>query len=315
MAEAASWDTLVLNLERNRAAPHIKLLIVRDHLTRGGSNREASTAAIAALLRAGLLDGGEGATLLEESQVPSPPASPPSETLSSEQVEVVADGGCCATVISLFDTPTFEHIKTYLDSILLLTTLMFGFCASFLISFGSDDLEAADARWVAWCTNTTTRQLPRMDAWCDGLDVVPADADAASSWTGRPSYVFGERAIWTYGSLSMAIALAWTQYICLLAFRLDTASDAVRARWWKLFQWPCHVAMGLFLVGASWFVYTLSITMRIVFTADIELLLAGASFGLWELVQTVGWIVAGVFLGTCALNLGMCAVWHRYPIV
>ena len=53
--------------------------------------------------------------------------------------------------------PTAETIKTYMDTILLLTTLLFGFAAAFFLSFETEVLTDADARWAAWCTNSTIR--------------------------------------------------------------------------------------------------------------------------------------------------------------
>lgn len=316
--------SLVDDVRRNACSRRVKLLLVREHL-RTAQGLAARDAILAVLCRENLLQSQDVADLLEQpmpmsSPLPSPPPTPPGGGIvASEDVGVLStlDGTLCSAILSPFSkTPSAEHVKTYLDTIMLLTTLMFGFGASFLVSFSSDDLEAADTRWLNWCSNATIRALPRLDGWCDGVALgYVSDAPsgrASSSWVSRPSLVFGQRAIWTYGILASSLALAWLQYILLLGFRLDTASDAVRTRWWRLFQWPAHAAMGLFFLGTLYFGWTISVVMRIVFTVDIELLLSGETSGLWDLVQTAGWTVALLLASVAALDVGLCGAWHCF---
>ena len=54
---------------------------------------------------------------------------------------------------SFVDPVTPAQVKAYIETILLLATLMFAFAASYLCSFSYDDLTAADARWIALCRN------------------------------------------------------------------------------------------------------------------------------------------------------------------
>lgn len=258
--------------------------------------------------------------LAERSQplVPSPPPSPPEHKTSTAHVSVeTASSTFTAVLASLFfSVPSAEHIKTYLDTLMLLTTLMFGFGASLLYSFDAEHLEDADKRWYGWCTNGTIRALPRIDDWCTGVEVSAAtDVDTDpnevlnSAWE-RPSVVFGQRAMATYGLLAASLTVAMTQYTLFLAFRLDTASDAVRDRWWRFFQWPCHVSFALFILGSFYFVYCNAAVTRLVFTADVPMLLAGAPDGLWHQVQVaMGTVAVGWVVVICA-DAGLLGVWR-----
>ena len=102
---------------------------------------------VARLLCAGSLDIDEAALLLgmadTQLAVPlqpslhlqlSPPASPPSPPSRNPERQTTT----WDLVVRLFygDTSA-EHIKSYLDTIMLLTTLMFGFGAGFLTSFST----------------------------------------------------------------------------------------------------------------------------------------------------------------------------------
>lgn len=244
----SSLDVLLSDLRRNDGASHVKLILVRQHIVHAGIDRDQL---LANLLRAGALSIEE-AVLLLDGEPPTPPPSPPSA--SSLEVEVVAPKDVKRQNVTkrwltpFFAEPSAEHIKTYLDTIMLLTTLMFGFGAGFLFSFGRDELDAADSRWLGWCTNTTVRALPGLEGWCEGVDVHwqgTDDLPFPPSWLERPSFVLGHRAVWTYVLLAMSLSLAVLEYLCMLSFRLDIAPDSVRQRWWLFFQWPCHVAMGL----------------------------------------------------------------------
>ena len=310
-----TWEELMQDLSHNQAHSRVKILCVRDYIH--SASIAGRNQVIARLLRSGALTGEEAATLLDDtSLVPSPPPSPPEPAAAVETSNVQIEGKpqslSAAAHEIFFSTPSAEHCKTYLDTIMLLTTLMFGFGASFLVSFGAEDLEAADARWFVWCTNSTIRELPRMSGWCDGIDTNGTDTStaAASAWTSRPSIIFGERSVLTFGTLATSLAMAWTQYIVLLGFRLDSASDAVRRKWWRLFQWPCHLAMGLFLIGSLCFGWTISVVMRIVFTTDVDLLLAGSEGGLWNTAQTINWVVVGLWIAVSVVDVILWLCWY-----
>ena len=208
--------------------------------------------------------------------------------------------------------PTAEHIKTYLDTILLLSTLMLGFAISFLVSFDPEVLAAADLRWLGWCTNSTIRSLPQMDRWCEGIDASqPMSNVLYYGWHSRPSHVLGERAIWTYGLLAMSLALAVVQYLFMLGFQVDRVSEYERRSWWIMFQWPCHLAMGLFVLGTVCFVYTNVIVVRVIFVSDVDLLLGGADGGLWMLVQIVSWLTMGLMATVILLNFSLYFAWRH----
>ena len=227
----------------------------------------------------------------------------------------VAPSIVAAARVVFLESPTADAIKTYLDTIMLLSTLMFGFAVAFLTSFSQQDLAAADERWHGWCTNSTIRALPRIDEWCGSGLVLSGNAPPLENfqhWRFRPSYVLGERAVFTYGFFAMSLALAVIQYLLMLGFRIDACSDEHRQKWWLFYQWPCHLAMAFFLVGLTFFVLTLSIVMRIIFVADVDLLLGGARHGVWSLVQTVGWTIAGLMAAQVVVNGGIwLVVWRR----
>jgi len=272
-----------------------QVLLVRDFLKRTGASRDS---VLAALLRAGTISSESAAALLQPVPPPSPPPSPPMEV----EVTTTRAVPSCRELLyhQICTSPSAEIIKTYLDTIMLLTTLLLGPGAAFLLSFETEALDAADARWIAYCANATIAALPGVGGWC---------TDVRSGH--YPSYVYGQRAIWAYGCLATALALAVFQYVLFLAFRLDAASTAVRDRWWCFFQWPCHAALLLFLVGAFLFVYTNSVVARLVFTVDIALLLDGSSGGLWQLVQTIGWLLFGFVAGVATIDGVLLVVWRQ----
>jgi len=313
-ADDSAFATLLGDLSRN--GHRVRRLILLDYLS---TAREPRAHLISRLCRANTISLSEAAELLEAppfSPPPSPPA--PEESMERSDQDAPASVSPAAVMDSLrwlfFSCPSAEHVKTYLDTIMLLSTLMLGFALGFLVSFETEALDAADLRWLQWCTNSTVRSLPRLGEWCDGLDVSqPLASLAFEGWFGRPSYVLGQRAIVTAYVLACSLGLAVVQYLFMLGFHMDECTAAERRSWWMLYQWPCHVAMGLFLVGTVLFVYTNSVVVRIIFVADVELLLGGASSGLWDFVQTAGWVTFGIVVGQAALNLGLWFVWRKRP--
>jgi hypothetical protein len=229
-----------------------------------------------------------------------------------------------ALAVPFVECPSADHIKTYMDTILLLTTLMLGFGVNFFSAFMTEDLDAADLRWYGWCRNETLRALPRIDSWCEGVVIANASLSATTeaedtglpelgglgAWRDRPSFLLGQRSVWAYATLAASLALALAQYMIMLAFRIDEAPDTVRARWWRFFQWPCHLAFGLFFVGTFFFVWSNAVGVRLVFTADMDRLVAGAEGGgVWDSVQTSLWTVFGLFVGVLVLDAGLWLRW------
>ena len=290
---------------------------MRDFLARTGATRESllTTALTLSELAVLLQDTPQphlppSSCLQAAAPSPSPPPSPPSPEAAEPGVDPpvkrqLAPNIPQALTWFFLSCPTAEHIKTYLDTILILSTLMLGFAVGFLVSFESEALADADARWLAWCTNSTTRSLPRMAEWCGSVDASQEASETAFlTWEERPSYVLGQRAILTYGLLAMSLAIAVVQYLFMLGAQLDHCPEHERAMWWRLYQWPCHLAMGLFVAGTFFLVYTSGVVVRILFVADIDMMLGGRGGGLWHLVQVVGWVAAGLTLGLVGVNLG-----------
>ena len=150
-----------------------------------------------------------------------------------------------------------------------------------------------------------------MEGWCEGIDV-DVDDSQWSTWASRPTYVVGLRSVVTFALLSMSLALGVAQYLCMLAFRLDTAADDVRQRWWRQYQWGCHAAVALFVAGTLSFGYTISVVTRIVFSPDVEMLLhyGGSSGGLFDLAQNLMLAVVAAFFGSFVVNLLLAGYWR-----
>ena len=202
--------------------------------------------------------------------------------------------------------PTAETIKTYMDTILLLTTLLFGFAAAFFLSFETEVLTDADARWAAWCTNSTIRELDRFERWCEGLSLSAGESEIAA-WANRPSQVLARRAIFTYSALAAALLTGIATYIPMVFAQLELHSEAARKRWWHLFQWPMHIAMFLFIAGGTCFGWTVPAVLRVIFPSDVEVMLAGGS-GNWLLVIDCQY--ASIWIGIIVAIVNSClGIW------
>lgn len=302
-----AFDTLVADLKRNVCAPEVVVLLVEHYIKRTG---EPGDRIIGQLLRAGHLSPVAAAMILEERAVPpSPPPSPPG-ALPGEFPPMAEQRK--STTLAFFvaapfvSAPSAEHIKMYMDTLLLLSTLLFGFSASFFVSFSASDLVDADDRWGAWCTNATIRALPRFDDWCGGLSLGASAADL-SRWDARPSQEFGKRAIYTYSALGTSLLVGIATYIPMTFAQLEKRTEAALRHWWHLFQWPMHASMILFIAGGACFGWTVSSLMRIVFPSDVDVMLVGKS-GTWILVGAFQYATMLVGLASLIINL-LLAVW------
>lgn len=84
--------------------------------------------------------------------------------------------------------PSGTAIKSYIETVILLSTLIFAFSTAYFGSFGREDLIAADQDWVSWCNNTNFADAVSHRGWCDDFDV--ADWE---SWTNLPSKCLANR--------------------------------------------------------------------------------------------------------------------------
>jgi len=304
-----AFDTLVADLKRNVCAPEVAVLLVQHYIKRTG---EPGDRIIGQLLRAGHLSPVAAAMILEERAVPPSPPPSPSGALPGEFPPTTAEQRKSLRTPLAFvgapflSAPSAEHIKMYMDTLLLLSTLLFGFSASFFVSFSASDLVDADDRWGAWCTNATIRALPRFDDWCGGLSL---DASAAelSRWDARPSQEFGKRAIYTYSALGTSLLVGIATYIPMTFAQLEKRTEAALRHWWHLFQWPMHASMVLFIAGGACFGWTVSSLLRIVFPSDVDVMLIGKS-GTWILVGVFQYATMLVGLAALIINL-LLAVW------
>ena len=101
------------------------------------------------------------------------------------------------TPTAIFCPQTSEHpsgaaIKSYIETVILLATLLFAFSTAYFGSFGREDLQSADADWVSWCNDTNFRNVEYVKnrGWCDGFDV-----DNWHAWPYIPSRDLGNRVL------------------------------------------------------------------------------------------------------------------------
>jgi hypothetical protein len=169
-------------------------------------------------------------------------------------------------------------LKTYLDTVLLMASLMLGFSASYLTSFDYEALNDADVRWVTWCRDETIAKFPLMDyrsstGYCHGIDqayydVWPIPSESANetimaNWKYLPSADLGYRICWTYSSLAASIFVAFCAYVTF-TFSDPESMPADEYKWWvRIFQWPIHVACLFFIIGVFLFCYANTLVYRL----------------------------------------------------
>ena len=134
-----------------------------------------------------------------------------------------------------------ESIKSYLDTVILLSTFMFAFSTSYLTAFAPDDISGRDEKWYFWCkaalssnTSVHSRLLSAdgSSGWCHGLDL-SVDMDTAfSTWPELPSRALGRRIIYTYSALGAAVLLSILSYLSFLFSEPACFSKEVLRSWW-----------------------------------------------------------------------------------
>ena len=50
-----------------------------------------------------------------------------------------------------------DFIKSYLDTLIVISSLLFAFSTSYFTAFDRDDLTTSDTDWIDWCSNATVK--------------------------------------------------------------------------------------------------------------------------------------------------------------
>lgn len=206
---------------------------------------------------------------------------------------------------------TIDAVKTYIDTILLLSSLMFAFAASYLTSFTTEDLNLADARWSSWCSNSTIANYPYMDVWCRTF---PAQGPW-ELWRNKPSADLASRIALTYSALGASVLVGVVSYLAYIYYDPARMPPDVYRHWWLLFQWPMHLAMVLFIVGVFSFSYTNVLLYRIVYIDYGIIHNTTVCRGIWVHVQNTQWIMLAITIIALVFVLLMGAEYQRFKNV
>lgn len=203
---------------------------------------------------------------------------------------------------------TIDAVKTYIDTVLLLSSLMFAFAASYLTSFTTADLADADARWTSWCSNSTIANFPHMVVWCRNFP----DHGAFELWKDKPSADLAARIALTYSTLGASVLVGVISYLSYIYFDPARMPPEIYRRWWLLFQWPMHLAMALFIFGVIAFSYTNALVYRIVYIDYGVIHNSQIGRGVWVHVQNMQSVMLGFAIFALIFVLLMGIVYQRF---
>lgn len=215
-----------------------------------------------------------------------------------------------------------ETMKAYLDTILLISSLLLGFAANFLNNFTYRDIEAADERWYQWCIDSNISNAPEMsnanDGYCAKFPIELAlqgkKVQAMGAWQYLPSADLAYRIMWTYSALGSSVLVGTVCYLNYIYWDPPSMTTKRALNWWKWFQWPVHLAMFLFILGVGFFSFTNAIIYRITYPDNNAVsgvqgnawTTAGSP---WRIVDIYQWIMAGTGLVVAFISIAFAAIY------
>ena len=151
--------------------------------------------------------------------------------------------------------PAGRVIKSYADTILLLSTFMFAFTVMHVSAVNRHDLDEADDDWMELCDNATRRELvPSVTRSLCGDHFVLPSVQLATSFT--TSYLL----------LGSSLLVSIMAYLAMIFSQIDEETKPQSLEnWWKYYQWPMHAAVGLLTAGTVSYGMTMELTARITF--------------------------------------------------
>lgn len=209
-----------------------------------------------------------------------------------------------------------ETMKTYLDTVLLLSSLLFAFAANFITNFSYSDILAADERWYNWCIDSNISNAPEMSnanyGYCTSFPIELAlqgkKLQAMGAWEFLPSADLAYRIMWTYSSLGASVLMGTVCYLNYIYWDPESMTTKRALHWWKWFQWPVHIAMLLFILGVGFFSFTNAIIYRITYPDNNAILglrtnpwtSAGSP---WSMVDLYQWLMVGTTILTMLVSV------------
>jgi hypothetical protein len=237
--------------------------------------------------------------------------------------------------------PNGAVIKAYLDTIVLLATLIFVFSVGHFFNIPKRDLNESDDNWVEWCSDdniTAHHQMSVHGGWCDGFD-----KGRPGAWSQMPSRVYCRQVTKSYVCLASAVILAVCSHVrtmpcprrrrlirrltaprlsvCLLkpspheGTQMSMIMSGIDANtpperlvvWWRFYQWPMHVTVLLIISGIVYFAFAIDVAIRINFTDEFFILAvqedADSEYGgVWQEARDL-FVVSGTVLSVSMLYM------------
>jgi len=202
--------------------------------------------------------------------------------------------------------PNGAVIKAYLDTIVLLATLIFVFSVGHFFNIPKRDLNESDDNWVEWCSDdniTAHHQMSVHGGWCDGFD-----KGRPGAWSQMPSRVYCRQVTKSYVCLASAVILAVCSHMSMIMSGIDANTPPERlVVWWRFYQWPMHITVLLIISGIVYFAFAIDVAIRINFTDEFFILAvqedADSEYGgVWQEARDL-FVVSGTVLSVSMLYM------------
>ena len=150
--------------------------------------------------------------------------------------------------------PSGRVVKSYVDTLTLLSTFMFAFSAIHVTAVPRRDLASADASWLQFCTELRNSTLQ------DGLF-----QSLCQPFT-PPSIQLATYVTITYVVLGGAVLVSAMSYFATIFAEIDEETrPADLVGFWSWYQWPMHLGVVLLAGGFVCYGLTMEMSARIVF--------------------------------------------------